>query len=294
MPKGNLDWHILRQTINFVFHYSELKTIFDIVKIEESGGSDPRSIYLKGVARSDIVLALFSKKIQGGQLEEIQEAKKSGKIIFGIYLNYDPFVDNQDDNHNVLYDVATINGVSSQYELLEMVHSQLLGYITRSIDDIKRITPRLIEEKLAQAIENDDDDLLDDTAGLIERVGLNNDDVFLMTAIYSLYAGFKIENVIDERLEKLAAINENAWLILLSATFHYKDEESFGRAINLCPSGYEPSKICIIFDILNNPSKLPDVLDDKKFQDFLLSLEHTRVFSVDIFENDLYEISREF
>ncbi|GKG93905.1 hypothetical protein CE91St38_19130 [Desulfovibrionaceae bacterium] len=296
MPSGDTSWTNLRDSITFLFEHSKLSCLFDLKKIESRGGANPKNIYLKQVQESPVMLALLGSNIPNGQLAELLEAKKHRKIVFAVFLEYDPFKGNGEKDHKVLYDIATINAVRTQYDLFEIIESQMLSFFMQSIDDMKQISPSILESRLSAAIESDNDDLLEDVEKLFSRVNIDrNDDVFLMLCIYVIYNNdiFSVDIFMKdeyERLVLLACKNYKAWLLLFYASISYKSKPLFSDCVRIKLDEWLSPVIVDIFEIATNKDALKKYSGRVDIQNEIDKLAIMSVYSVYIFSSALDHI----
>lgn len=300
MPTEPIAWNHLRDTIDYVFKASPLSILFDLNLIEDSGGTTPEPIYVKAVQKSDIILAILGNKIPKGQKRELEEAKKNKKVTFAISLEYPPFNNSIQDGAdlNILYDITTVQHARTSKDLFNMIQKQLFGFITQFFDKISPIHPKEIEEKLSRAIEHDDDDSLFEIGQLMEKIGVEDDNVYLMSYIYCIFSfygekNFSSETLREERIYFLAKHNQTAWNVLLATAFAFCDDELFTAALESTPTEYSKITIQLIYDVLKGIKPLELILDDGHFQKHVEDLCCREFYSIQIFERSLYKIADE-
>ena len=225
MPSDDIHWRFLRETIDAFFAYSDLNSLFELTIIETEGGQPPVGVYTPMVGKADVLLAVFGERIPQGQYDEIVKAKELSKIIFGFYLCYQPMVGNGENNHNVLYKASPINPISNHYDLFSSIRTQLFGFFSHAINDVKIISPAYIESELSTAYDEDSDELLTRVGALFDKIGIKDDNVYLMATIYSIKCDFEFEKIIDDRLIEMSKNNFNAWMILLLIALKYSKKK---------------------------------------------------------------------
>ena len=290
MPSGNPHWKHLRESIRAFFHFSELSSLFEITFIESEGGAAPSSIYKSMVNKSDVLLAIFGNAIPPGQQEEIIEAKKLDKIVFGFFLDYQPMLGNGEDNRKLLYDVATVNPITNHYDLFAAIRNQLIGFFSHSINDIKRITPKLIEKELKLAFDEDSEELLARVGDLIEKVGTDDTDIYLMTNIYLLEADIKEHLPLDNRLLELGRDNLRAWKILLAIALTKRDRELFDYCLTTNDLSTLENWLNNLFMSLTNEEARRKLLKDEDFIRQTEELATETIYSCQIFEDITNEV----
>lgn len=290
MPSGNTHWQFLRETIEAFFAYSDLNPLFELEKIESEGGAAPPQIYRPMIEKSDVLLAVFGNKIPPGQFDEIVEAKRLNKIVFGFFLNYTPMSGDGVKDHKILYDVATINPISCHYDLFGAIITQLIGFFSHSIGDIKRITPKYIEEELKLAFDEDSEELLSRVGDLIAKVGIDDVDVYLMAHIYMMKGEFEDIHPIDDKIKALADENLSAWSILLAIALTNKDREMLEHCLSIEEFSGSKDIIRILFDALVDEEIRKKMIEQQDFVTKVELLADRLVFSCPIFEGIVDEV----
>lgn len=294
MPSGDTHWQFLRESIDAFFAYSDLSSLFKLTIIESEGGAPPVKIYKSMVEKADVLLAVFGKQIPPGQFDEIVEAKRLNKIVFGFFLNYQPMSGDGDKNHKILYDVGTINPIASHYDLFSTIRTQLLGFFSHSMNDIKNITPQLIENELALAFDEDSDELLYRVGDLISKVGIDDVNIYLMSIIYAMKADFKIDDLADHRIMDMAKENESAWKVLLAVSLVYVNRALLDYCIGIRSFCNNAEMLSKLFMMVEDKHSNRVFLQDGDFMAYIEDLSGETVFSCPIFEGPVDEILMDY
>ncbi len=294
MPAGDTHWKFLRESIDAFFAYSDLNSLFELTIIETEGGQPPANVYTPMVGKADVLLAVFGEKIPPGQYDEIVKAKELSKIIFGFYLCYQPMVGSGENNHSILYGSSPINPISNHYDLFSSIRTQLLGFFSHAIGDVKIISPAYIESELSTAYDEDSDELLTRVGSLFHKIGVEDNDVYLMAIIYSIKCDFEFDKVIDDRLIKMSRSNFNAWMILLLIAFKYGKENIFDICTQNKESFSKFSLLNELFTASNDSEYSLTMLNNKNFIDSAHDLSAMEIYSCPVFEDVIDNILKDY
>lgn len=294
MPSGDAHWRFLRESIDAFFAYSDLNSLFELTIIETEGGQSPVGVYTPMVGKADVLLAVFGEKIPPGQYDEIVKAKEMSKIIFGFYLSYSPMVGDGENNHNVLYSASPINPISNHYDLFSSIRTQLLGFFSHAISDVKRISPAYIENELSIAYDENNDELLSRVGTLFDKVDARDENIYLMAVIYLIKCDLEFEVIIDDRLIGIAKENINAWLILLVVAMKYNKEDIFTICAENNTFYSEFNMLNEIFRASQNADYNTIMLNSTKFIESAQTLASRSVYSCRIFEEVIDEILKDY
>lgn len=137
MPTNDLVWETIRDSITALFEYSPLSVFFELVKIDSEGGEPPDEIYLKQVADSHIILAIFNEEIRQGQRKEILKGVEQCIPIIAAQQSRTLNGDTNEFIKEHLYKHTTVKLIKSHQELVQYIISSLSGMINRRLKPAK-------------------------------------------------------------------------------------------------------------------------------------------------------------